>query len=210
LSPPIRDDVIARWSARKSLYGTAVFLGIVFVLLVLALLDPANDTPKPFGLVALVLIASLALGLIQMAARSAVVLTPTELRIRRRHGSTGSIRLDEVSGVAVVRALPGWAIFIWAGDGPPIRLPSPERVFILKAQARAPADAAYWSHVADSPAGTAAQQIYQQARIAQGSASALSRLDVAALVARDRRLFHGVDTRWWSPSGEHGIAQWAR
>ena len=73
-------------------------------------------------------------------------------------------------------------------------------------QSRAPVGTAYWGQVAASPAGVAAAQIYQQARTLQGRAGALSQAGVAALVARDRRLFRGPDVRWWSPDGECGTA----
>jgi hypothetical protein len=199
-------DVIRRWSPRRLLYAVAAFLSIVILLLVLALLDHANDTSRLFGVLAVVVIAGLILGLIFMAARSEVVLTHTDIRTRGRRGAANSLRLDQVRAVAVVRAAPGWAIFIWAEAGAPIRLAAPERVFRLKAQSRAPVGTAYWGRVAASPAGVAAAQIYQQARTLQGRAGALSQAGVAALVARDRRLFRGPDVRWWSPDGECGTA----
>jgi hypothetical protein len=90
-------EAIGLWSARKSLYAAAAFLGIVFALLVLAFLDSANDTPKLFGLLAMIVVGGLVIGLVLMAGRSEVVLTHTALRTRGRRGAANSLPLTSRS-----------------------------------------------------------------------------------------------------------------
>ena len=202
----MKGDVIARWSARKLLYAAAGVLIVVFVLVVVALLDNATDTPKLFGLVAAILIVGLVIALIVVASRSEVVLMKAVILTRGHGGRENSLALEQMCGIAVIRVAPGWAIFIWAASGDPIRLAAPERVFRLKAQSGATADADYWNKVMNSPAGIAAAQIYRQACTVQGPAGKLSRSVVATFIERDRQLFRGADCRWWSPSGKYGTA----
>jgi hypothetical protein len=200
------NEVVAQWSASRPLYVVAGFAGIVFVLLVLAMLDDSDDLPIGPGIGALVIVGGLALLVTRLAARSKVVLTRSQLKARSWRGTDQTIDLDQVRAVAVVRALPGWAMFIWPADGRPIRLAAPSRVFTLKSQSRAAPTAAYWSAVARSPLGTAAAQVYQQVVNSRGPANPVAQVPVQALIAHDRSLFAGSNTRWWSPNGEYGTA----
>jgi len=196
-------DVLARWSSRKLSFIGAGFVVLIFAVVLLAGLDPASGMPVILTVLALLSVAGAATRLVLAGARSDVVLTRDQLRVRGRHGHR-RISLDEVHGIAVVYAPPGWAIFVWLGSEPAVRLRSPERVFRLKAQSRAPMTTDYWQRVAESPAGVAARQIYEQARSVQDPAGALATKSITQLVARDRASFHNPEARWWSPSGECG------
>jgi hypothetical protein len=199
-------DIIATWSARRPLYAAAGFAGFVLLLLALALADRANGMPIWLGICALAINAALVFGLLRLARRSIVVLTRAQLRAGSWRGAGQTLALAEVSAVAVVRALPGWATFIWSTGAAPLRLAAPTRVFALKSQSRATPTPSYWHEVAASAAGVAAAQIYQQAAAVQGQAGPLGQRSVQSVIDRDRSLFAGSDTRWWSPNGECGIA----
>ena len=195
-------DVLARWSARRLLYTVAVFGGVLWLLILIAISTDATGSPRWLGIAALLVIAACAARAVYWGVGSEIVLTTAEVRLSSRRRRQ-SVPLTHLSAVAVVRALPGWAIFLWSDTGDAVRLPAPGRVFTFKAQSAAVPDAAYWAKVAASPCGIAATQIYQQALAVQHAEGPLSATTPHGAVHRNPELFAAHDPRWWSPTGDH-------
>jgi hypothetical protein len=194
---------VGHWSARAPLYAAAAFCGAVWILILIGVMVDATGSPLWLGVAALLLIAGAGAAALRAASRSDVALTASAVLIGPRRRPRHRIELTRLGGVAVVRALPGWAIFLWSDDDEPVRLGAPERVFALRSQSTADADAAYWNHIAGSPCGQAAALIHRYAAKAHAGTGPLARSSIRSLIQRDRHLFADPAPRWWSPDGEH-------
>jgi hypothetical protein len=201
---PGDEQVLAEWSIKGLMAATLLALAVIGLLILAAVVDRSSGTPTALGIVAVAVIGLISFRAVRKLGRGHCTLTRSEVRATSARGKECRIPLDQVTAVAVVRAPPGWAIFLWSNGAPPLRLLTPSRVFAWKWQSNAEPTSNYWDKVAASPSGMAAAQIYRQAQMSQPAGGALASTKACDLISTDPVLFRGRHVRWWSPDGEHG------
>lgn len=203
---PVSGDepVLAEWSIKGVRAAMLLVFAALGLLVLAALLDRSSGTPTALGIAALAVIGLAFIPALRRLGRGHCTLTRSKVHATSARGKECRISLDQLTGVAVVRAAPGWAIFLWSNGAPPLRLLTPNRVFTWKWQSNADPTESYWAEVASSASGTAAAQIHRQALAIQPPGGTLASTKVCDLISADPARFGGRQVRWWSPDGEHG------
>ena len=197
-----KDERIGYWSQALPLYIGAAFATAVGLLVPIAAATSPEPAPKVLSAVVMLMTIAIISFMLRYAGEARCALTTFSVLVWTSHRQFREIPLDQVVGVAIVRWRPGWAVFVWQGDRPAVRLLGPGRVFRWKRQSTSRPDAHYWQRVATSPGGLAATAIYKQWMVANPAASSPS-TTIAALLSRDGYPPANDQARYWSPNGEH-------